>query len=91
MSEAKKGPAAEIREGFVKIAIWERQGSKGVFFTAGKPELSYKDGEGKWHNDAGSYDGFNLIDLAAAALRTRSKIRELVRAASPDDPETSEG
>lgn len=91
MSETKKPPVAEIREGSVRIAVWERQGSKGIFYTAGKPELSYKDTEGKWHNDAGSYDSFNLIDLATAALRARSKIRELTRTASSDEPDASEG
>lgn len=81
MTDTKKRPAAEIREGSVRIAIWERQGPKGTFHTAGKPEVSWRDAEGKWHNDAGSYDAFNLIDLATAALQARSKIRELSRAA----------
>lgn len=87
MSDTKKRPAAEIREGSVRIAIWERQGPKGTFHTAGKPELSWRDADGTWHNDAGSYDGFNLIDLATVALRARAKIRELARAtgSSTDD------
>ena len=61
-------PKAEVREGGVKIAIWERQGEKGAFYTAGKPELSYNDGE-KWRNDVGSYSEFDVVDLMVAAAK----------------------
>lgn len=84
-AETKKNPpAAEIREGLVRIAIWERSGPKGIFYTAGKPELSYKDDSGNWHNDAGSYGEFDLTDLATAALKARSEIRKLKRAAKTE-------
>ena len=86
-AETPKGPPpiAKIREGNVQIGIWERQGPKGVFYTAGKPQLSYKDEEGKWHNDAGSYGEFDVTDLVIAAAKAKSKLRKLRLAAKAAD------
>jgi len=88
--EKAKPPVAEVREGSVKIAVWERQSDKGPFFTTGKPQLSYKDSDGNWHNDAGSYSEFDLVDLIVAAAKAKAKIRELriaAKTATPGDDE----
>lgn len=87
---AKKGPAAEIREGNVRIAIWERDGAKGKYFTHGKPELSYRDDDGKWHNDVGSYSEFDSVDLIVAASRAKSEMKKLRRAAKKSAGETED-
>jgi hypothetical protein len=79
----KNKPVAEIRAGNVKIAIWKHQGEDGPYFTAGKPQLSYRDNQGKWHNDTASYGSFDLVNLATAALQARAKIAELRRAEKP--------
>lgn len=89
-SENKK-PAAEVREGSVRIAIWERSGSKGKFFTAGKPELSYKDENDKWVNDAGSYGEFDVVDLMVAAAKAKSELRRLNRDAKKEASEADAG
>jgi hypothetical protein len=59
--------------------------AKGVFFTAGRPELSYKDSEGKWHNDTGSYSRRDLLNLAKAALLADSAIIKLNHAHKAED------
>jgi hypothetical protein len=91
-AETKKAspPLAEVREGNVKIAVWERQGPKGVFYTAGKPQLSYKDDQGNWHNDAGSYGEYDITDLMVAAAKAKSKMRELRRAAKATQPDEAD-
>ena len=70
-------PVAEVREGNVKIAIWQRQGAKGTFYAGGRPQLSYKDADGQWHDDSGSYSEFDLLHLMAAAVKARDIIRQL--------------
>jgi hypothetical protein len=81
MSTENKKPVAEAREGTVRIAIWENDGQKGKYWKAGEPELSYKDAEGKWHNDGRSYSEFDLVNLMIAAAKAKSKIAELRKAA----------
>jgi len=83
-AETKKAPPVkEIREGTVKIAIWERQSEKGVIYSAGVPEVSYEK-DGKWHA-ASSCDEFQLEALALAALQARKEIRKLRKAAKPTE------
>ena len=85
-NEKTKGtpPVAEVREGSVRIAIWERQGSKGTFYTAGAPDLSYKTNEGSWAKGS-SYTENDLVDLMVATAKAKSKLRELRRAGQPQD------
>lgn len=78
----KERPAAEVREGSVKIAIWQHQNEKGAFFTAGQPQLSYRDDDGNWH-ESHSYSEFDMVDLIVAAAKAKSEIRKLRRAANP--------
>ena len=83
--KAANKPAAEIRQGTLRIPIWEKTGKKGVFYTAGKPELSYND-NGEW-KESGSYGEFDLECLALAALEARKKIRQLMKSDGPGDNE----
>lgn len=80
--EKAERPAAEVREGSVKIAIWQRQGKDGVFYTAGQPQLSYKDKDGQWQ-ESGSYSEFDVVDLMVAASKAKSEMRKLRRATQP--------
>jgi hypothetical protein len=80
----KNRPVTEIREGTVKIAIWKHQGEDGPYYTAGKPQLSWRDKDGKWHNDTASYGGFDLVNLATAALKARAEIARLKRTDKPE-------
>jgi len=89
-TQKAKPPIAEVREGNVKIAVWEHEGPKGVFYTAGKPQLSYKDDAGAWHNDAGSYGEFDVTDLVVAAARAKSKMRKLRLAARKTQADDAE-
>ena len=66
-SEKYERPAAEVREGSVKIALWQRQGRDGVFYTAGQPQLSYKDKDGNWQ-ESSSYSEYDLVDLMMTLL-----------------------
>lgn len=81
-AETKKSPPVdEIREGTVRLPIWERQGPKGSFFVAGEPEVSYEK-DGQWHSGS-SYGEFDLECLALAALEARKAIRKLRKATRP--------
>lgn len=73
-------PVTEIRVGSVKIAVWKTEGEDGPRYTAGKPQLSYRDKSGNWHNDTASYGDRDLVNLATAALRARSEIARIRRA-----------
>lgn len=92
MSNTEKNrPVFEVREGTVKVAVWKHQGPDGPYYTAGKPQLSYRDSAGQWHNNGGSYGSRDLVNLATAALKARAEIARLRRAdkgeAVPDEDE----
>ncbi len=57
----------------MRIPIWENQGEDGPYFKAGKPELSYKGGDGAWH-EAKSYGPRDLVNLIKAAALAHSEI-----------------
>jgi hypothetical protein len=77
-SFSKKKPAAEVRHGNVKIAVWENEGSSGSFYTASTPTISYKDESGQW-KDGGSFGRHDLLDLAEASREAATKIRDLTK------------
>ena len=83
--EKGKPPVTEVREGTVKLAIWERRSEKGTFYTAGQPQLSYQK-DGQWH-EGGSYSEFDLVDLMVAAAKAKSEIRKLRKAAETEKEE----
>lgn len=80
--EKAERPIAEVREGSVKLAIWQRQGREGAFFVAGQPQLSYKDNDGQWL-ESNSFSEFDLVDLLVAVAKAKSEIRKLRRATQP--------
>lgn len=59
-----------------------------MFYAAGKPQLSYKDSEGTWHNDGSSYSENDVVNLIIAASRAKSKIRELGKSTKNNQPPT---
>ena len=86
--EKAERPISEVREGRVKIAIWQRNGSEGPFFVASQPRLSfYKDGQ--WQ-ESNSYSEFDLVDLIVAASKAKSEMRKLWRATQPQTAEDDE-
>lgn len=76
--EKAERPIAEVREGGVKIAIWQRQGTEGPFFVAGQPQLSYKDKDGHWQ-EGGSYTESEVVNLLVAVAKAKSELRKLHR------------
>lgn len=81
MSNTEKNrPVTEIRVGNVKIALWKRSGDDGPLYSAGKPQVSYRDRDGNWHNDTASYGSQDLVNLATAALQARAELARLRRA-----------
>jgi hypothetical protein len=86
--ERAERPIAEVREGGVKIAIWQRNGSEGPFFVAGQPKLSYNK-DGQWQ-ESNSYSEFDIVDLIVAASKAKSEIRKLRRATQPQTAEDGE-
>src|SRR5262245_54627920 len=77
MSNEKNKPVETIRVGSVKIPVWKNEGDDGIYYTAGQPEVSYRDkGTNKWHTSK-SLSGRDLINLAKAALLADSAIGKL--------------
>src|SRR5262245_2751173 len=77
MSNEKNKPVETIRVGSVKIAIWKNEGEDGPYYTAGQPEVSYRDkGTDKWHTSK-SLSGRDLVNTAKAALLADSAIGKL--------------
>jgi hypothetical protein len=85
-SEKHERPAAEVREGSVKIALWQRQGKDGMFYTAGQPQLSYKDKDGNWQ-ESSSYSEHDLVNLMSATGKAKSELRKLRQAVEPKEAE----
>jgi hypothetical protein len=75
-TETKKQPAAKIKVGSVQAAIWKNSSEKGDFYNA-TFDLSYRDANGQWHNNARSYGPRELLHLAKAALLADSEIGRL--------------
>jgi hypothetical protein len=72
---AKSNPALHVQVSTVRIPIWKNEGGEDgkVYFKAGKPELSYKDSEGRWQT-AKSYGPRDLVNLIKAASLAHSEI-----------------
>jgi hypothetical protein len=75
--EGKNKPADHVQVGNVRIAIWRNTTANGERFSAGVPELSYKDGE-EWKTST-SYSMTDLLHLAEASREASAKIRDLSR------------
>lgn len=59
-------PVDTIRVGPVEIPIWRNRGAKGDFYSAGAPQVSYKDENNKWQEGT-SYGMGDLLFLSKAA------------------------
>ena len=68
----KRGSPAQYE---ISLGVDPESGDQ-TFYTAGLPELSYRDDAGAWHNST-SFGEFDLECLALAALAAKKKIRQL--------------
>jgi hypothetical protein len=75
-TESTNKPVEKIKVGNVQIPIWRNVNERGLYYSAGAPQLSYKK-EGQWHNDGKAYVGRDLLHLAKAALLADSAILKL--------------
>jgi hypothetical protein len=75
--QSKTKPAAEVRFGNIRAAIWKNEGKKngGVFFTA-SIERVYRDDEGEFRT-SNSFGRDDLLLLAKVADVAHSRIFEL--------------
>jgi hypothetical protein len=72
-TKTKAKPALHIQVGGIRIPIWQNEGKDGPYFKAGQPEVSYKDGKGRWQTGNG-YGHRDLVNLIKAASLAHSEI-----------------
>lgn len=73
---SKPRPALHVQVGTVRIAIWKNAAEGGgEFYKAGKPEVSYRDKDGRWQTGK-SYGERDLVNLIKAAALAHSDISE---------------
>jgi len=80
-TDANRRPVDTARHGNVEIAIWRNTGTKGEFYAASAPRISYKDDAGEWQ-EGSNFGRHDLLDLAEAAREAATKIRDLSKAQS---------
>lgn len=78
---AGKRPVYTAKHGNVEIPIWQNSGTKGEFYSASTPKISYKDDAGEW-KEGTNFGRHDLLDLAEAAHEAATKIRDLSKAQS---------
>lgn len=84
-------PAAEVRLGGVKAAIWLNESDDGRTYHTATFSRIYRNDEGEWRS-TGSFRANDLLLLAKVADRTHSRILELRDAAraAPEPPDPDE-
>lgn len=82
-------PTETLRDGSLKATIWKRNSEKGAFFSV-ELTRSYRDKDGKWHDNTG-FVGDELLRIARLAGQAYDRTQELRQqgrdgsAATPDD------
>lgn len=74
--QGKTRPAAEVRLGNIRAAIWQNEGENGAWFNV-TFERTYREGE-EYHS-AQSFGRDDLLTLAKVADLANSRIFELQR------------
>ena len=69
-------PAGVIRDGAIKIAIWENEGEKGTFFSATISKTYSKNGE---PHDGHNFSGTDLLRISELARQAYSEFNALRR------------
>lgn len=70
----KKKPAAEIRDGAIKAAIWPNSSEKGVFYSV-TITRTYKNGDE--FKDANSFSGTDLLKASRILALAYDQVRDL--------------
>jgi hypothetical protein len=84
-------PFSRIRVAGVAIAIFQNVDKNGqLYYVADRPELSYKDEDGQWQNNARGYSSRQLQHLVKAAVLADSELAKLNYAARGPRPEDAE-
>lgn len=74
MTSRNQSPVLTLRDGALKISIWQQDSEKGAFFTALPSKTYEKDGE---LHDGHSFVASDLLRLAELAREAHGKIRKL--------------
>ena len=87
-TQTAKTPARVIRDGAMKITIWENEGEKGTFFTANITKTYKKD---EVLHDGHNFSGTDLLRIAELAKEAYAEINSLRREhAKNAEPSTDE-
>lgn len=83
----KPGPAETLRDGFVKVTIWQNDGEKGPYFTASFAKTYEKDGK---LQDGSSFNASDLLVIAELSRLAYLNIRERRGALNRESQEAPE-
>lgn len=72
-------PVQTVRDGKLKIAIWRRQGSNGMFYSISAPTRSYQDQNNEWQETT-SLSGAEILMAAKLLEEAYSCIKQLRQA-----------
>ena len=75
-TQTAKTPARVIRDGALKITVWENEGEKGTFFTAAITKTYRKD---EALHDGHNFSGTDLLQIAELAKQAYAEINSLRR------------
>ena len=67
------GPVETLRDGFLKVTIWQNDGEKGPYFTASFTKTYEKEGE---LHDGHSFHSSDLLGVSELARQAYGDIRE---------------
>jgi hypothetical protein len=81
--QAKSKPAAEVRLGNIRAAIWKNEGKNGVWFTV-TVDRSYRDDEDEFRS-SNSFGRDDLLAVAKVVDLAHTRIFELQRDERTDD------
>lgn len=75
MSQSHPKPAAEVRDGNIKLAIWRNQSEKGAFYSV-EPSRTYTDNNNQAKSSS-SFSGTDLFKLKRLCDKAYDTIQEL--------------
>lgn len=74
MTTSNKKPAAQLRDGNIKAAIWSNENEKGTYYSV-TFSRTYKDENG--YHDATNFSGIELLKLSRLAAKAYDEIAAL--------------
>lgn len=74
MTNSNKKPAAQLRDGNIKAAIWSNETEKGTYFSVNFSR-TYRDENG--YHDASNFSGVELLKLSRLAAKAYDEVATL--------------